>query len=132
MLENSYTLQVDVANNGTLVPQVVNRHDATAGYSTYIGEDHSLSQRDIIQFYRSPVAKGLDGGRAKSKFKITEDLEVIPCSGTCSVLTPMIGEVSFSLPILATDAQILELRQRMIAVLDNDALMSKLNQKLEI
>lgn len=134
MLDATITLNVDPANNAVIVPEAYARHDDSQPNRTrYISPVHTLLGRDVLDFYRTPPKKaGNFNGVAKSGFKFTTDITVPAADGTTTVVSPTIGEVSFSLPLGFTTAQIKKLRQRMIATLDDDALMLKLNEKQEV
>lgn len=132
MLDNSLTIPVDVLDNGTAVPRVYSRYDEYQNRSVYKGPSHSLVSRDTMGFYRTPVkSNGSDNGVAKSAIKLTQDIEVAGKTADASVVKPMIGDVSFSIPVGATAAQTLEFRQRLIGVIDH-AISARLVDDLEI
>lgn len=132
MLDNTITLNVDAVNNGTTTPRTYNRYEEYQNRTIYKGPDHTLSVRDTLGFYRTPVkANGADNGVAKSAIKITQDITVPGKDITTSVVKPIIGDVSFSIPVGASVATTLEFRQRLIAVIDHE-LSSKLVDALEI
>lgn len=133
MLDNTITLAVDVLNNGTAVNKVFSRHDdSMPNRSRYISDTHSLVSRDMIDFYRTPPKKsGNFNGVAKTGFKFTID-QVVPAADASNIVAPQIAEVSFSLPIGFTTAQLIVLRQRIVSLLDNDTLMKRLNEQQEV
>jgi hypothetical protein len=89
--------------------------------------------RDLMAFYRSvPKKSGNFNGVAKSAVKFTVDKEVEGVDSSTTVIAPLIGEISFSVPLGTTAAEAMELRQRMIAALDNDTIMVKLMEELEV
>jgi hypothetical protein len=51
---------------------------------------------------------------------------------TTSITAPIITTISQSIPIGATPAEVLEERQKAIALLDSDTIMNRLNNDLEI
>lgn len=133
MQANSITLAVDTANTGTTTDQVYTRHEELTDRSTYIGASYQLDNRDMIQLYRTaPKRNGEYRGTARTAVKLTEDVSVDNVSGDGSIVAPMIMEVTFSIPVGATAAQTLELRQRGIALLDDDAIVADLIDKQEI
>lgn len=133
MQDNVITLSVDVANNSTLVNQAYTRHEENTNRSTYVGPAHALDSRNVMQFYRTaPRQNGEFRGTAKSSVKFTEDFAVNNASGTGTITSPLIAEVSFSVPVGVATADILEMRQRLIALLDDDSIMGDLNELLEI
>lgn len=132
MLNNAITLAVDVAGNNTIVNQVISRHEESANRTRYIFDSHSLTGRDVVDFYRTqPTKSGNFRGVAKSAAKITTDISVAGVDASTTLVSPLIGEISFSLPIGFTAAQVMLLRQRMIAILDNQLVVA-LNERLEI
>lgn len=132
MLDNSITLPVDVANNGTIVNQVITRHDPSANRTRYIFPTHSLVSRDVVDFYRTmPKRAGNFNGVAKSAIKVTTDVAVSGVDASTTLTAPLIGEVAFAIPVGASSASVVTLRQRLIAIIDH-ALTSQLTEKLEI
>lgn len=132
MLDGTITLPVDVANNGTIVNRVYTRFDEYPLRSIYQGPGHTLINRDLLGFYRSPVnANNKDNGVAKSAAKITQDISVPGKDAATTVVKPMIADVSFSIPVGASAASTLEFRQRLIAVIDH-AIAARLVDTLEI
>lgn len=132
MLDNSITLPVDVANNGTIVNQVISRHEESANRTRYTFPTHSLVSRDVVDFYRTmPKRAGNFNGVAKSAIKVTTDVAVPGVDASTTLTAPQIGEVAFAIPVGASSASIVTLRQRLIAIIDH-ALTSQLTEKLEI
>lgn len=133
MQDNSITLAVDTANTGSTTNQVYTRFRESTDRTTYVGAAHTLDARDTIQLYRTaPKRNGEFKGTARTAIKLTEDVSVDNVSGDGSIVAPMIMEVSFSIPVGATAAQTLELRQRGIALLDDDTIVADLIDKQEI
>lgn len=130
MLDNTITLPVDVLNNGTTVDKLYTRDEEYLNRSLYTGPAHTLTARDTLGFYRTPVKKsGTDLGTAKSAAKVTEDITVLNALGA-NVVKPAIGAVEFSFPVGITAAKALEIRQRLIAVIDH-AVAIALTEKLQ-
>lgn len=133
MQANSITLAVDTANTGTTTNQVYTRFEEKTDRSTYIGATHVLDSRDMIQLYRTaPKRNGEFRGVARTSIKVTEDISVDNVSGDGQIVAPMLLECSFSIPVGATAAQTLELRQRLLALLDDDSVMADLVDIQEI
>lgn len=133
MLENTITLAVDKLNTGVTTNVVFSRQEEYQNRAKYISPAHTLAKRDTLDVYRTFPTKTKDfNGVAKSGFKFTVDTEVPGVDTSVTRISPQIAEVSFSLPIGFTTAQLIELRQRIIALLDNDALMLRLNERLEV
>lgn len=133
MQANSITLAVDLLNTGTTTDQVYTRFEERTDRSTYIGAAHALNDRDMIQFYRTaPKRNGEFKGVARTAVKLTEDTSVDNVSGDGSIVAPLIADLSFSIPVGATPAETLVLRQRLIALLDDDSVMADLVNIQEI
>lgn len=133
MLDNTLVLPVDVANNGTWINKTFTRYTEFQNRSSYIGEAHSVSMRDNLSFYRSFPTKAANfKGTSKTSLKLTKDIEVVGNDGLAQLTAPIIAEVNFSFPVGTTSAEMVEVRQKLIALLDNDSLMTKLNYQLEV
>lgn len=133
MQENTITLSVDVANNSTLTNEVLLRHEQTPNRTEYIHEDHTISMRKLMHLYRTaPKRNGESRGASKSSVKFTFDREVPNATGDGNLVLPQIVEVSFSIPVGCSEAQTMELRQYVVALLDTDAVSGALNDLLEI
>lgn len=119
MLPNTITLPVDVLNNGTTVDNVYMRYREEAEKSLYYGPNHTLTARNILQFYRTPNKRvGNSFGTARTAQKFTQDILVDAPDGT-EVSQAAILECNSSFPAGTTLAKALELRQRMVALIDH-------------
>lgn len=133
MQPNTLTLSVDVANNSTIVEQDYERFEEHQNRSVYVGENHRIDNRDMITVYRSfPTRTGNFQGTAKTSAKFTDDVTVSGVDVNTSVKAPMICEVSFSIPVGTDPELVLEMRQRVIALLDQDSFMDSLNLRLMV
>jgi len=133
MQSDSIVLPVDPANNSTVVNETFTRYKEAADRTTYIGSGHTPEMRNEMSIYRTfPSRSGNFKGTAKSSLKFTEDKEVAGVDSSITLTAPMILEVSFSLPLGVTAADIKALRQRAIAALDADTFMDGLNIQLMI
>lgn len=129
MQPNTITLAVDTANTGSPTDQVYTRIEELVNRSTYGGPAHSFSSKDTLQLYRTnPVRSGSFLGAAKTSVKFTEDV-VVPSAEGEDTTYPLIAEVSFSVPVGTSAATVLEMRQRVIALLDQDTVMNALNNQ---
>lgn len=127
MLANTITVAVDENNTGTTTDHVFTRFDEFQNRSVYIGANHSPEARDNLTFYRTfPKQSGNFRGTCKSSFKISTDKVVNGADGASQIVAPVICEVSFSLPLGTTLADRTVLRQRILSLLDDDALMENL------
>jgi hypothetical protein len=133
MQPDSIVLTVDLANDGTTADQTYSRFDKTGNKSVYIGAAHVPEARDMFALYRTPPTRsGNFKGVSKSAVKFTEDVSIAGYDSATTLTAPMILDVSFSIPVGATDAQAEELRQRAIAFLDGSTIMEALNKQLMI
>jgi hypothetical protein len=133
MQANSITLAVDELNNASTTDHVYGRFDEYQNRSVYNHANHSLDSRDTLTMYRTfPKVSGNFKGMAKSAVKFSQDLSVDGVDGVASLVSPIIVEVSFSIPVGATAAEQLIARQRAIALLDDDTVMVALNNQLVI
>lgn len=132
--EKQITLQVDVANDSNLVATVFDHIRTEGDRSLYICDgSHSDADRDILEFSRiDPKPGGNSFGTRKSFVKFTQDDAVPAKDGINQNTLPVIGEVKFSVPVGVTAATKLALRQRIIALLDDDAVMDALMDHGEI
>lgn len=133
MLDNTITLSVDAANDSNPANQAYTRYEEFSNRSSYIGSDHSLSERNVLSCTRNfPTVSGNFPGVAKSSVKFTQDIEIEGVDTSTTLVAPIIVAVSFSIPVGATAAEAMELRQRVIAALDDDDFMVRLTETLEI
>lgn len=127
MLDNVITLPVDELNNATLVDEVFNRYDEYQNRTVYISENHTPAMRDLMTLYRTfPKQVGNFLGTRKTSIKFTRDFTVATADGGTTI-APAIVEFSISLPVGVTDAEAVTLRQRSVALIDNDTIMNKFN-----
>lgn len=123
MLDNNYTLAVDVANNGTPVDLTYTRFDEYNNRTVYISENHEPGNEDKLTFYRTlPTSSGNFKGTRKTAFKFSVDVVVPGVDGT-DIQSTCILEVSSSLPVGVSADLAKEIRQRALALIDNDTIM---------
>jgi hypothetical protein len=134
MQPNTISVNVDTLNDGTtIVEEDYTRYEEYQNRSVYIGENHSLSARDMLNLYRTfPKANGNSKGVAKSAVKLTLDVDVPGIDGIATLTVPFIIDISFSIPVGASSAAILRARQRALALLDSDVIMTALNEQLMV
>lgn len=100
--------------------------------SIYMHSAHNLSVRDLLTFYVTfPKTNGTFKGMAKSAFKFSKDVTVLNNVGE-EIIVPIIGQCNFSLPVGATAEQAMLIRQRMVAMLNDDAVMVPLMEQLMV
>lgn len=134
MQPNEVTLSVDEENDGVgPVDHVFTRFEEFQNRAVYIGASHSISAKDTLSLYRTqPKSSGNFKGVAKTAVKFSKDLVVDGVDGVSQLTAPLIVDISFSIPVGATHAEILIARQRALALLDLDAVMTPLNEQLMI
>lgn len=134
MQPNEITLAVDELNDGNTVSTTLKRQDEFQNRSIYIVDgSHTLDVRDMLGLYRTyPKPNGNFKGVAKSTAKFTMDITVDGVDGVSQLISPAILDIGFSLPLGITAAQVKVLRQRAIALLDDDTRMDDLNLLLAV
>jgi len=129
MQPNTITLAVDTANSGSTTNKAYDRHEELVNRTTYSGPDHSFSTVNTMQLYRTnPVRSGSFLGAAKTSVKFTKAVTVASAEGEDTSF-PLIGEVSFSIPVGTDVAIVKELRQTILALLDRDDIMDPLHNQ---
>lgn len=132
-INDSNTLHVDTANNGTLTDEVISLFDAVPGRKEFHFPGHTFSSREQVVFSRSlPKPSGNFAGTRKTSFKITDDEIVDGVDPLTDVKVPGILEVNCSLPVGISSAAAKKMRQRVIAILDNDLLMEAFQERCEV
>lgn len=133
MQENTLTFQVDVLGNDVLVATPLTRYEEAANRSVYVEATHTPDYRKMMTLYRTfPTKSGNFKGVSKSAIKLTRDVDVAMVDNTATVTSPIIGEMSFSIPVGSLGADIEYVRQMMIACLNDPGFMNKVNVKLEV
>lgn len=131
-MNRTITLAVDLVNNGTLVNQTFTETQTSLDKVVYTSSDHTLVSRDQVALARSwPKRVGVFYGVAKSSVKFTKDVTVAQADGTTAV-APIIMELSASVPVGANASDVLAMRQRIVAITDNDAVIGPLHVKLMV
>jgi hypothetical protein len=133
MQPNDITLDVDYSNDGNTTAETYDRYEEYQNRSTYIGANHAPEARDQIQMYRSfPTKSGNFKGVSKSSVKLTRDVSVTGVDGVATLTSPIITEISFSIPVGTPAADVLKARQRALAMIDSDDIMDPLNIQLMV
>lgn len=133
MQVDQLVISVDAENNGNPADVTYDRYIENENRSVYITSAHVPEARDTLGLYRTfPTKSGNFKGVSKSALKFTRDIEVSGVDSSTVLTSPMIADISFSIPVGALAIDILELRQRMIAALDNDSFMDSLNIQLMV
>lgn len=132
MQPNSIVLPVDELNNGTPVNETLTRFEEYLNRSVYVGVNHTTASQDKLTLYRTfPKTTGNFKGVAKPSMKFSVDFPVLGIDGA-TLSAPLIIEISMSIPVGISEADVLLHRQRAIALLDLDAVMVPLCQQLMI
>lgn len=135
MLANQITLTVDHDHDGGTTPAIQETYDRYEEYlnrSVYVHEGHTLGAKDTLAFYRTlPKPVGSFKGMAKSAVKFSKEI-MVPDSVGGEVTAPAILHLTASLPVGATSAQKLLMRQRVVALLNDDTVMNELMDKLMV
>jgi hypothetical protein len=127
MQPNTITLAVDLLNTGSTTDQIFTRQEQYLNRSVYIGPTHSVSLKDTLTFYRSPIKpSGNFPGVAKVSAKFSTDYAIPGVDGATTLIAPQIFEVSCSTPVGVTEAQQMIARQRGVALWDMDTIVGAL------
>lgn len=133
MQPNQLVLPVDALNNGTPANETYDRYEEYQNRAAYIGAGHVPDNRDTLAIYRTfPTKTGNFKGTGKSSVKFTKDCEVAGVDSTTTITAPIILDLSFSVPVGASAAELKHARQRLIALLDDDTFMDSLNIQLMV
>jgi hypothetical protein len=89
--------------------------------------DHDPAARNLLGLYRTaPKVNGNFKGVLKTSAKFTRDYTVAGVDSS-DLVSPAIVEVNFSFPVGFAAADFVEIRQTLLALLDNDTIMDNLN-----
>lgn len=133
MLNDQLNLSVDALNDANPVAELYDRYEEQQNRSKYISGSHTPGSRDEIGFYRSfPTRSGNFKGVGKTSVKLTLDVSIPGVDSSTTMMAPVIVECSFSVPVGVQAEDIVHIRQRLIALLDNDSLMNSLNIQLMV
>lgn len=132
MLSDTITLPNVLLGAGPPVPVEISRYEETQNRTTYVKSDHLPGNRRQVTFYRTaPTKSGNFMGVGKSSVKFTQDVSVSGVNGS-ALVAPIIIELAFSVPVGVVVGQLEELRREVLALIDNDTLMNKLNVQLMV
>lgn len=121
-------LPVDAANDANPANETYSHFQGYENRSLYIGGSHTPDNRDTLGLYRTfPTKSGNFKGVSKSAVKLTKDCTVVGVDSSTTITSPIIIDVSFSVPVGVSLAELLHARQRAIAILDADTVMDALN-----
>lgn len=133
MLDNVVTLAVDHDRDATPTDEAFVRFEEHLNRSLYTGADHSVESRNTLTLTRSiPKVSGNFRGVKKTSLKFTQDKVIAGVDATTTVVAPLILSVAISVPVGSTAADCMHLRERVRAVLDDQDVMTRLTESLEI
>jgi hypothetical protein len=133
MQPNEIILAVDTLNDSNTTDLTLSRFEESLNRTIYTSGSHSINSRDQLALYRTmPSQSGNFKGVAKSTIKFTKDFSVLGVDGLATLTSPVILSCSLSAPVGVTSAQLVEMRQRAVALLDSDTIMTALNFQLQI
>lgn len=136
MLDNVITLSVDETKDGATTADVdhtYSRYDTYNARSIFHDGDHLPDMRKELTFYRtSAKSNGNFRGVQKSAAKFTTDISVVGVDSETTVIAPIIFEISASIPLGATEEQVVLEQQKVAAALADASLMVDLNVFLSI
>lgn len=131
MLDNVITIQHDL--DTTPVDNSYRRYQEHMDRTIYISGDHTIDSRDILTVRREmPTRTGNFRGMAKPSFKFTKDISVAGYDQSTTITSPLIGNVSFSVPVGAAAVEIDQLLDHIVSGLQNSALRENLIKQLEV
>lgn len=122
------TLSVDADGSGAgaAADEIYSNFDRFSNRSLYHAPGHTTVMRDTLTLYRTlPKPTSIFYGVQKSAAKFSKDVEVVSPNGT-TTRSPIIYELSASIPVGATAADILHLEERVKALIYNRNLMVRL------
>lgn len=133
MQADQLSISVDAANTGSPATEVYDRYEENLNRSVYIGNAHLPEARDTITLYRTQATRtGNFKGVSKSAVKLTKDVDVDGVDSSTTLTSPIILDLSFSVPVGVTAADLVHVRQRALALLDDDTFMDSLNIQLMV
>lgn len=128
MQSDQIVLAVDAANDSNPANETFSRYQEFENRSVYIGPGHLPEARNMLALYRTfPTRVGNFKGVLKTSVKLTKDMEVAGVDSSTAITSPAILELSFSVPVGVTAANLVHLRQTALALLDDDTFMNSLN-----
>jgi hypothetical protein len=130
---NEIALIVDPLNNGTTETQTYSNQSRAEGSSLYrlVGSD--LKNRDELRFAATlPKRSGNFPGVLRTEVRLTQSVEVEGVETSTTVSGTATLSLQASIPLGMTEADVKLLRQRMIALLDEDSVVSDLMQIGEV
>lgn len=130
---NDIILNVDTANNGTTTEETFSLVRPEEGKATYMLDGSALADKEQLTLFASlPKRSGNFLGVVRSSVKATKAISVPSTVSGEDLTSEIIAQVNFSVPEGTTLADLVHIRQRLVAMLDSDALMLELNQRANV
>jgi len=126
------TFNVDVLHDTNLVAKVFEyaRSLRDGMKSLFFGPDNTTSEPDTLSFeVTDPKQNGNFRGVTRPKIVRTRTAVVDGVDETTQLVQPLIGKLEFSIPVGTLPADILLLRQEIVAILNDDTVMDKLMKR---
>jgi hypothetical protein len=125
---NDIVLSVDAANDSNPANETFSLVSPfSEGKSTWLKDGTMREDHDIVTFYGAlPKRSGNFQGVYRSGIKATHGVEVEGVDSTTSLDSDIILNLSVSVPVGTATADLVLVRQRLIAALDDDTLMNDL------
>lgn len=134
MLDLTLTLSVDKANDNNAVNEVFTRDGGAVApnKSFYYGDLHTVDAKETLAFTRVlPKINGNFKGTQRSSQKYARAFNVLGVDGS-TIQAIATTECIDSFPVGMTSAHKKEMRQYMIALRDNDAIMDKIHDQGQV
>lgn len=129
MQPDQIVLEVDHDADGGTTPAVTKtftRRTLGTNRDQYIADDHTPdSVHELVLYRTDPKKVGTFLGALRSAAKITKAVPVTNSNGD-TVTGNVIMELSFSVPVSADEADVLEIRQTVLALLSEKDIMDNL------
>jgi hypothetical protein len=133
MLDNTIVLPVDVLNDGTTEDLELRRYQELTDKSVYHGPDHSSTHKSKVELYRTAAKpSGTSRGINRRMIKLTESVAVDTTVIGEQAIADSINSLNFAIPVGASKDFQKIIRQRFIAILDDDTIMDRFMDAGEI
>lgn len=121
------TLSVDSANDGNAANQVFSLIQPSEGKSFWTLDGAPREDREEMTLYSTPAKRsGNFQGVYRSGIKFHKGIEVEGVDATTLVNTGIISNLSVSVPVGATLADVVEVQQRLLAFIDSNTFVQAL------
>jgi len=128
-MSDQITINVDVLNDSNLVAKVFTKARTllNGARTLFFGPSHETSLPDTLAMSVTDAKpNGNYKGVTRPSVKRTSTIVVAGQDPATSITCPLIGNIEFSIPVGASSAQCMIIRQELIAILDDDTIMEPL------